>query len=136
MAEWQDDNTISNEEGLLRRVPNWPNMVKFDANTNEIRPSSACFSDKDGGEELSVTIETPHLAGGGTYESAAKEDGWGLAKVIAGTARTVSNPSQKLVRNPTPDDPHHGLVVGKKTRAAKRNLAKAAEMVVTPDMTN
>jgi hypothetical protein len=42
-----DDLSIEDNEGLLRRVPNHPNMVKFDPNINAYRPSSACFCDRE-----------------------------------------------------------------------------------------
>lgn len=134
MDEWKDDETILDDEGLLRRVPNWPNMVKFDQNKQEMRPTSACFSDKDDGIELSVTLEKPHCDNGGTYESAAKVNGFGLAKVKAGKARNITDPAQKIARNPTADDPHHGLVVGRKNKTAKRKLAMAAKLVIEPSL--
>ena len=42
--ENEDDVTIEDPDGLLRRVPNWPNMFKLDKNMNAYRPTSLCLS--------------------------------------------------------------------------------------------
>ncbi|MEC9386974.1 hypothetical protein [Marinobacter sp. bablab_jr008] len=134
MADWKDDDTIKDDEGLLRRVPNWPNMVKFDENKNEYRPSSACFSDKSDGVELSVTLETPLLENGSDHQSATKTKGFGLARVKAGIAREITEPKQCIMREPTDDDPYHGIIAGKKSKRAKQKLARSAELVIAPSI--
>lgn len=134
MDDFQDDSTILSDDQLLRRVPPWPNMVKFDENLQKLRPTSACFSDEDGGVQLSVTLETPLLESGFTHQDAARFEGFGVARVSADRARNMSTPCQKLVRNPTDDDPHHALVVGEKSKSQKRKIAQAAELVITPVM--
>lgn len=128
-----DDITIEDNDGILRRVPNWPDMIKFDKNMNAYRATSACFSDKDDGKELSITLEQPLLDSGATLQDAiAGDPRFGLARLTAGFVRHAIAPAQKLLRAPTQDDPYHGLVIGEKSKKAKKALAKAATLVIQP----
>jgi hypothetical protein len=135
-SEKTDDPTIGDQDSLLRRVPNWPNMVKFDQNLGVNRPSSACFSDrKTGNREVSVTHEQDLLANQGELKDAlGTNEGFGLARVNAGFSRTGLSSPQALVRSPTKEDKHHCLIVGHKTSKDRRLLAKHAEMVIKPIM--
>ena len=128
-----DDLTIEDADGLLRRVPNSPTMFKFDDNLKIYRPTSACFSDKDGGVALSVTLERPLLEGGGAHQDAILVDqNFGLARLEAGFVRHNVSPPQKIIRAPVDEDEHHALVVGEKSKAAKKAMAKAAKLVIQP----
>lgn len=131
----QDDISIDDTDGILRRVPNWPDMVKFDANLNTYRATSACFSDKAGSKELSITLERPLLESGQTHQHAiVHEPKFGLARLTAGFVRHQIQPAQKLVREPTEKDVFHGLVVGEKSKQAKKAMAKAAVLVIRPTL--
>lgn len=130
----QDDLTIQDTDGLLRRVPNWPDMVKYDDNLKAYRLSSQCFSDRSTRDrEVSVTLERPLLDGGGKYEDAiATMPDFGLARLDAGFVRHNLEPAQKIRREPTDNDPHHALVVGQKNTRAKKDMAKAATLIIQP----
>lgn len=134
--EKDDDLTITDDDGLLRRVPNWPNMVKYDENINAYRTTSVCFSDpgtKD--REVSISLEKDLLDSGNEHtDLITNHPGFGLAKIIASFARNDLTPKQIINRNPTEDDPFHGLIIGDKTKKTKRDLAKNAELLFDPIM--
>jgi len=128
-----DDLTISDDEGLLRRVPNLPNMFKVDHNTGKTRPSSVVFSDRADGIKLSVTLESPLLKDSSEYSHAIKQfPGFGLLKLTAGFVRHQVKPAQMIQRDPTADDPHHALVIGDKSKATCQAMAKAAIWKIKP----
>ncbi len=134
--ENEDDVTIEDLDGILRRVPNWPDMFKLDKNMNAYRPTSACFTDKDGGKKLSVTLERPLLDGGGTHKDAiAIEPKFGLARIEAGFVRHNVVPAQKIQREPTGTDLYHALIIGEKDKRARKAMAKAAQLIITPEIT-
>jgi hypothetical protein len=130
---YQDDLTVEDGDGLLRRVPNWPNMVMYDENIKSYRASSACFSDRDGGKRLSVTLERPLFEAGGSHADAiALNPDFGVARLDAGFVRHAVSPPQQITRSPTEDDPYHALMVGEKSKKARKDMAKAAVLVVLP----
>lgn len=134
-AARRDDESILDEDGLLRRVPHWPNMTKFCHQTGTLRPSSACFKDKGTGDtEVSVTLENDLLASGKTHNDATQMQGFGLAKLNAGFARTKLSNVQIINRSPEELDPHHALVIGDKTSRDLKKLAQAAELIIPPDI--
>ena len=57
-------------------------------------------------------------------------EGFALAAITAGIAR---DNRQAVVRDPLPQEPAHGLVVGQKTKRARSNMAKAAKWVIWTD---
>jgi len=124
---YRDDPTISNEAELLRRIPRW--HIVSDDNTNERRPSSAAFdNDKDG--PMSVTLADELKRGGRSLESAlAGHTGFALASITAGLVRECQ---QGIVRDPTPDEPAHALVFGKKTGSVRKKLSRSARWVIPP----
>ena len=130
--EVEDDLTIEDDEGLLRRVPNWPNMVKFDSNINSFRATSACFSDRDTSDvEVSITLEKPLQESGGNHHDVISDmPGFGLARLLAGFARSKG---QVINQRPTDDDPHHGLIIGDKNKRTKTALAKNSVLIIMPD---
>lgn len=112
-----NDPGIVNDDDLWRRIT--PDWVVFDKNLGRVRPSSAAFRD----QSLSVLLarednEERALTGW-------REKGFALAAVTAGLARQLH---QLVCRDPTPADPSHCLVEGKKKRADE-TLAKAARWV-------
>ncbi len=56
-------------------------------------------------------------------------EGYGL---VALTVEELEAAGQTLVPMPTDDDPFHAEVVGTKSKATKRELAKTARWVVPP----
>jgi hypothetical protein len=134
MSEVVDDESISDSDGLLRRVPFWPSMYKFDHNIQRYRLTTACFSDKETkDEELSITLEAPLLSGKMTHKDIVRNhSGFGVAKFTAALARHEVSVSQKIVKDPTPDDEFHGLVVGKKPKSVKKAFVKGSLIVVEP----
>jgi hypothetical protein len=70
------------------------------------------------------------LSSGAFVESAmAGHEGFALVGFPAGLARALN---QIIVRDPTPDQPAHALVVGKKTKGVKRALRDGSHWVVQP----
>ena len=91
------------------------------------RISSAAF--QNGNEDktaMSVTIEgeVPDPA---AYR--ARYPGFGIARLTAGLFRTCN---QIVTRTPTPEDPAHAHVVGKKTSGVKSRLCAAAVPLFDP----
>jgi hypothetical protein len=123
-----DDPTISDDARLWRRIPRW--HFVFDENLRRWRPSSAAFADSDEGGSMSVGLA-------GLVSEAGREaasvlsglEGYGLAEITAGLVRRCG---QSVVRDPLPEEPAHALVVGNKTRAVQRKLAREAIWVVPP----
>ena len=116
-----DDPTIADEDDLWRRVT--PDWVLRDENEGRVRPSSAAFRDPS----LSVLLardDNPDRALTGW-----RERGFGLAAIRAGLARSHR---QTVCREPTPQDPSHAIVEGKKKRVCDDILALAAVWVGTP----
>lgn len=58
-------------------------------------------------------------------------EGFALAAITIGLAREHE---QKVVKDPTPEEPAHGLVVGDK-RKAKKKMAKEAVWVIPVNLT-
>lgn len=133
MTNYEDDASIDDNDGLLRRILNRPIMLKFDENLNIIRPSSACFTDRGDGQELSVTLERPLLDSGMKHTDAiAGNAGFGLARLCAGFVRHNLKPAQAIVREPTSEDPFHALIAGKKEKKAAKKMALAATILIQP----
>lgn len=130
MPDFEDDASILGTERLLRRIPNWPNMYKFDDNLKAWRLTSANFSDP----ELSVDFrELIEADGNDVSYSIQGKEGFGLAQFTVIQARSLQ-PKQAIVRNPIVNqNPYHGLVAGKKTGAVKNSLAKVATLLIEPN---
>ena len=56
-------------------------------------------------------------------------DAFGLAAITAELARRCS---QVVVRDPTPDQPSHALVIGRKTNSIRTQLGRGAVWVIRP----
>lgn len=134
VSEYTDDISIKDAILLLRRVPSKPKLtVIWDSNLNCWRPSSAAFDDHKNGSPMSITLSDTLGEIGRSYESVLSgyEDGFSLAAITAGIVREHD---QGAAREPTDDEPAHGVVFGKKTRGVKRKLAKASVWIVEPDL--
>ncbi|MPZ24159.1 MAG: hypothetical protein GEU28_11610 [Dehalococcoidia bacterium] len=122
--DYVDDETIVDEAQLWRRVhPMW---VIPDGNQGRMRLTRQAFQNRKGTESISVLLA--ELTGKPT-QVLSEFPGYGLASLTAGFARAAS---QIVVRDPTPDEAAHALVVGRKTDATQRQLAKSAILVVAP----
>lgn len=123
-----DDPTIPDEAILWRRIPPW-HFVR-DENLGRVRPSKAAFADHPDGSPMSIFFADEVLAAGRRAEDVlAGHGGFALAAISAGQARSLQ---QSVIRRPTPDEPSHGEVIGKKTNSVKRALAKLSLWVVPP----
>jgi hypothetical protein len=99
--------------------------VILDKNTGELRPTSAAFDNDSDGEPMSILIAMVMTEFGlSSADALDGHPGYALASITAGTARECN---QKVVREPA-----HGLVVGQKTQATRRRLARASRWIVTP----
>lgn len=123
-----DDNTILREHDLWRRIPPW-HLVP-DSNAGNVRISKAAFEDDMGGDPMSVTLAQTATDLGITHDQVlAGHEGFGLAALSAGTVR---DRAQRIVRDPQPNEPAHGLVIGNKTDGNRKAFAKAARWVAYP----
>lgn len=132
--EYHDDDTIHDETLLLRRVPSRHNIyIIWDDNRKRWRPSSASFEDHPDGSPMSVVLADTlaELERPLTSALEGHERGFALASITAGLARAND---QVVVRDPLPEEPAHGLVVGQKTKKRCRELAKSADWIVPPDL--
>ena len=120
-----DDESIADVDGLLRRVPNWPNMTIRCQQTGQLRATSACFKDRATEKEL--------LQANKTHQDAAKVEGFGLAKVEAGFVRNNLSQRQIINRDPIEDDPHHALIIGDKTNKDLSKISRNSVLLIEPD---
>lgn len=131
---YRDDETIAGDTLLLRRVPTNPAInVVWDDNLRCWRPSSASFEDHENGSPMSVVLSDTLEQLGRPMESALSgyETGFSLAAFPASLARANG---QGVARDPIPEEPAHGVVFGKKTKAISRRLAKGSRWIVPPDL--
>jgi hypothetical protein len=128
----QDDQTVLNDDRLLRRVQASPSQLVTEPDGSK-RPSSAVFKDR----ELSVNIKSVMVAQGKTAEEAlAGFSGWYLTSIAAGSIRRYDSERQEshpIVRDSDPpNDPAHGLVLGKKTSAFANAMVRSHQWIVAP----
>ncbi len=92
------------------------------------RVSSAAFSDKEGSLSvaLSVLLERHNKE---PKDVVARFPGYGLYELNAGFIRSLG---LGIVPDPTDEEPWHGAVHGKKTKAIKVKLATGGALVVRP----
>ena len=131
---YTDDATVLDGTLLLRRVPDDPGrQLVWDGNQQRWRPSSAAFNDDRRGDPMSVTLEDTLRELGRPLESAldGHEEGYFLAAITALLARQNN---QGIQRDPLREEPAHGLVFGKKSKAVRSRLAKGAAWVVAPKL--
>lgn len=123
--EFEDDKTIPDNERLLRRLP--PSWMIRDSSSGERVISSAAFKD----QSLSICIESTMTRDGRSPIDAIRAyPGYGLASVTAGQSRSLR---QSVARDPTPTEPAHGIISGKKKAGHVANkLAQLAVWVHRP----
>lgn len=128
----QDDPTVLNDDRLLRRVQAHPNQLVTETDGSK-RPSSAVFKDR----ELSINIESVMVAQGRSPEDTlAGFSGWYLTSITAGEVRSydrVKGESHPIVRDADPpNDPAHGLVIGRKSNAFANAIRRSHKWIVAP----
>ena len=119
-----DDPSIPDDAELWRRIPPW--HFYFDDKLGRVRPSKAAFEDDVDGSPMSVIL----AAEAGPPELALV--GHSGVALATGTAGLVRACGQRVARDPTPDEPAHAVVIGRKTDSIKRRLAREARWVVLP----
>jgi hypothetical protein len=131
MLQRVDDETVSDNENLLRRIWNqdqWMNLKLM--KSGEIRPSSVAFTDEN--DEVSVFVATQKT----TEEALEGFPDFGLVSIEAGVPRRNG-----LIVAATPEDPdpaHRAIcnppipdqTSGRKAKA--RKMAEAAKWIVYP----
>lgn len=128
--QYEDDQTIHDECFLLRRVINKPDFyIIWDDIRSRWRPSSAAFQDHPNGSDMSVVLGCLLDETGRVYEEVL--DGHDDFSLVAFTAQIARENGQRVARDPLPDEPAHGLVIGNKKKASKK-IARAANWVVAP----
>ena len=123
--DYQDDETIVDGTSLFRRIPiNPPLTVVWDSNRTAWRASSASFDDHPNGSPMSVVLGDTLEELGRPPESVLRghEGEFGL---VAFTARFARQIRQGVAREPTPEEPAHGVVFGKKTKSIRQKLARS-----------
>jgi hypothetical protein len=89
------------------------------------RVSSGAFRD----EELSIVIKSTLLQTGRQPSDLVKNyPNYALVAITAGKARALN---QRVARDPEPEEPAHGVVVGRKRKCASE-LANDAEWIEPP----
>lgn len=120
----QDDQSISDDAVLLRRIPPW----HFPPNRNVAeRPSSAAFEDSPDGSAMSVDLE--QLVEEHDLDPLTGYEAFGLVAFTAGEARQLG---LEVFRWPLEDNPAHCGVAGTKTRGTRKQLARRARWRVLP----
>jgi hypothetical protein len=119
-----DDLTIRDDDRLLRRVT--PNQLFTDPD-GTTRPTSAVFKST----ELSVNIESLMIQQKRPLEDTlANHPGEFLTSITAAAVRVHGLPIVK--DNEPPNDPAHGLILGKKTGSFANAMVRAHKWVVPP----
>jgi hypothetical protein len=119
----QDDLSILNADRLFRRVS--PNQLRFEQGV--WRPTSAAFKTF----EMSVNIESLMIEQGRPPEDTLTDHpGEYLTAITAGSVRPYGYPIVKDTESP--NDPAHGLVLGKKTGAFANAMVRGHKWIVEP----
>jgi hypothetical protein len=133
-----DDDSILDEDVLLRRVPNRPRFLASDGKGGR-RLSSQALELRESEEGCSVDVQS-RLVDPANRESVLNghPSAWGLACFLAQDARACQH---NVAGDPLPDNQAHALVVplAESRTAQKRNfsdLAKRASLLKEPEMNN
>jgi hypothetical protein len=120
----QDDLTITNDDRLFRRVRSNQLIPEPDGSQ---RPSSAVFKVL----ELSVNIESLMIQQGRMPEDTLTNyPGEYLTAITAGQVRAHGHPIIKDTE--PPNDPAHGLVLGKKKDSFANAMKRQHQWIVPP----
>jgi hypothetical protein len=122
----KDDPGISDDLELWRRIRK--EDCVFDKNIGGRRPkSSPCFDDSTDGSSMSVSIAAEAAVSPVEYLSMYPEEG--LVKITVGQIRGLG---LGITREPTPADPSHACIHGKKKKSIKGKLAVTCAWVISP----
>lgn len=119
-----DAPDVTDDDDIWRRIPRIPSHIVRDH--GRLRPTSAAFADHPDDGAMSALLareDNPVRATSGLWE------GYLLAAL---PARVYRQEEQRIVRDPTPEDGSHLLVIGEKTRPRRRKWAESARWVVEP----
>lgn len=120
----RDDPSIANTDRLFRRVP--PHQLIGEPGDLP-RPSSAVFKNP----ELSVNIESLMIEQARAPEDTLTGyDGQFLCSIGAGQVREFGHSVVKDIE--PPNDPAHGLVLGKKSGSFANAMVRACRWIVAP----
>jgi hypothetical protein len=120
----EDDPSIPDTDRLFRRVP--PNQLE-PLEDGTFRPTSAVFKHA----ELSVNIECLMVEQGRPPEDTLTGyPGHYLTSIIAGDVRAKGHPIVKDTE--PPNDPAHGLVLGKKKNSFANAMLASHCWIVSP----
>lgn len=119
----ENDESISNEEELWRRVPS--DQVIFDSNLNSHRPSTQAFQNSGGTSSMSV-----NLASETTIEDTLKD--YENYLLVSFETRLARELSQGVKRSPLPDNAAHTEVTGNKTKGVRKKFKIGCAWVVAP----
>ena len=103
---------VADDERLLRRIH--PTFVKPDGTI-----SSQAFTDPETSVDREALLPSPNPA-------LARWPGYGLAALVTGEVRQLG---LEVRPDPLEQNPAHALIVGKKTKAIARQLARSASWV-------
>lgn len=118
---------ISDETPLYRRIH--PVHLVPDENENCLRVSTGAFRDTAMSIAIGDTLDAIGRAPETVLEGYPDQY---LVAFAAGDAR-AADPNLEIVRDPTPAEPAHGEVRGKKKKPVMRALARACVWVVAPE---
>lgn len=120
----RDDPSIPDDDRLFRRVP--PSQLRTEPDGTR-RPTSAVFKHA----ELSVNIESLMVEQGRPPEDslASYPDNY-LTSITAGNVRKYKYPIVKDTE--PPNDPAHGLVLGKKSNTFASAMVRAHRWIKAP----
>jgi hypothetical protein len=121
MPDPEDDRSVEDACRVYRWLGH--NDFKWDYNLARARPTSAVFQH----DEMSVVL------GDTLAESDRQPEDVANPCLVSLEAGCVRARSQTIRRDPTEDEPAHGLVVGRKTGSVRNALARCAALVVGPD---
>jgi hypothetical protein len=116
------DEQLRPETVVWRRIP----PRHFPKKPGVERPDSPAFDDDSDVEPMSVVIARE---GRDPFEVLVGHDGFGLVEF---TIAELEAAGQDVVRDPLTEELDHALVVGSKTLATRRHLAKTCRWVVRP----
>ena len=119
-----DDISIPNADRLFRRVR--ANQLRTESDGSQ-RPTSAVFKNA----ELSVNIESLMIEQGRAPEDTLTNfPNEFLTSIVAGTVRAYGHPIVKDTA--PPNDPAHGLVLGRKKDSFANAMARTHQWIVPP----
>lgn len=123
-----DDPAVTNEAGLLRRIPPW--HFYFDPKLKRMRPRSAAFEDDEDGDPMSVyRREVIDSERGDVQRLMIGHQGFALACLTAGQIRSKR---QTVFPDPLPEESSHSKICGPKPEGVRRWFATEAVWATAP----